>query len=186
MRYQKFYLKFIIVFLINVVFFAGFNFAYAKIDERELGDLLNQERNVYNLKELNFDFKLYQAAQNKAHDMIKNDYFEHYSPQGKSPWDFILASGYDYKIAGENLAMDFSYSQSIHDAWMSSYTHKENILNPSFEDFAIVQLSGKINNKNTIVVVEMFGKKDHAFSGKINGLFTTVSNYLLGYQNLFR
>lgn len=186
MKNQKFYLKIIIIFITSVLFFTGINFAYAQVSEKELGEYLNQERKTHSLPELNFDLKLYQAAQSKAQDMIVNNYFEHYSPSGKSPWDFITASGYDYKLAGENLAVDFVSSKAIHDAWMASYSHRENMLNSGYDDFAIVKLDGKLNGKDTILVVEMFGKKDQTLSGKMNGLFTSVANYLLGYQNLFK
>ena len=37
--------------------------------------------------------KLNKAAQMKAEDMIENDYFEHISPDGKYPWEWLKPSG---------------------------------------------------------------------------------------------
>lgn len=186
MKNQKIYLKLSIIFITAVIFIVGVNFAHATtVNERELGNLLNQERSSRNLSQLNFNFQLYQAAKNKARDMFDNNYFEHYSPQGKSPWDFIIASGYDYKLAGENLAMDFSSSEAVHDAWVASKSHKDNIINPGYEDFAIAAKQGVIDDRETIVIVELFGKKDYSFGGQINSFVMSVTNYLLGYQTLF-
>lgn len=186
---QKPYLKPILVFIATVVFIGSFNFNYAhasSVSEKELGNLLNQEREIRNLNTLNYNFQLYQAALAKAQNMINENYFNHYSPSGKSPWNFIINSGYDYKFAGENLAMDFSSSEALHSAWMKSPSHRDNILNPNYENFAIAKLQGEINHKKTMVIVQLFGKKDQALTSKINTLLTTVTNYLLGYQSLFQ
>lgn len=152
----------------------------SSISEDELGQLLNQERTARNLDSLNWNSKLYEACENKLDDMIKDNYFEHYAPDGTSPWYFINASGYDYKIAGENLAMDFSTSQAVNDAWMASSTHKENILNVNYEDYAICKKNGKIDNEDTTLIVEMFGKKDKLVIAKTNHFFTSILNFLLG------
>ena len=52
---------------------------------------------------------LQEAAEKKAQDMIENNYFAHTSPQGKTPWHWVEESGYDYRYAGENLAINQLY-----------------------------------------------------------------------------
>lgn len=146
----------------------------------DLGNLLNQERQARSLNSLNWSSKLYQAAQEKTNHMIKYSYFDHYSPAGTSPWKFILDSKYSYKLAGENLAMDFTTSKAVHDAWMASPTHKDNMLNPEYEDYAIYTKEGKINGKDTMVIVEMFALKDNPVLAKTNQFIASILNYLVG------
>ena len=61
----------------------------------------------------------------KAQDMATLGYFAHVSPDGKTPWYWIEKVGYDYQYAGENLAINFSDSKDVTNAWMASPLHKE-------------------------------------------------------------
>jgi len=65
----------------------------------------NRARASSNLNPLLPNGQLTIAAQAKAQDMFTGQYFEHYGPNGETPWDFIRDSGYRYHKAGENLAM---------------------------------------------------------------------------------
>lgn len=121
--------------------------------------LTNASRASLNIRPLRQDQLLGSAAQAKADDMIKNQYFAHNSPSGKSPWDFISTFGYNYMIAGENLAINFTNSESIEEAWMNSPGHKANIVNKDFEDIGIGIAQGSMNGVNAIVVVQMFGSR---------------------------
>lgn len=123
-----------------------------------LYDLVNSDRINLGKKPLRFNEKLYQAAFNKANDMLEQDYFEHYTPNGQSPWDFIRQAGYSYGIAGENLAMDFATSEGTHKAWMQSASHKENILRDDFEEVGIATVKGEFSGRQTTMVVQMFAK----------------------------
>jgi hypothetical protein len=120
-------------------------------------DMVNQARIGAGLGALVENEKLNQAAQRKAEDMIKNDYFAHNSPSGKTPWSWIDKSDYDYKYAGENLAMNFTNAEDEQIAWMNSPTHKKNILSLNYKDIGVAVTEGKINGQSTIVVVQMFG-----------------------------
>ncbi len=152
----------------------------SSISPEKLSELLNQERTARNLDSLNWDSKLESACKSKADHMIDHNYFEHYAPDGTSPWFFINNANYLYKFAGENLAIDFTTSEAINDAWMASPTHRENILDPKYKDFAICTKKGKIDNEDTTVVVEIFGAKDNPVLAKTNRLVASILNYLLG------
>ncbi len=151
------------------------------ISESKLVELVNQERKTRGLSELSQDPQLYYAAKLKAQDMINKNYFNHYSPNGKSPWDFIRNSGYEYQKAGENLAMDFATSSGIHNAWMASETHKNNILKPDYEHIAIAVLKGNFNNKNTTMVVQMFGNPMPENQYPAQSLIFGIRNFILGF-----
>lgn len=177
-------IKSIIVFVVLTITLLSYQNAFASsISEDKLGNLLNQERSARSLNTLEWNSKLYKAANNKADHMIKNNYFEHYSPIGVSPWDFIHSAGYDYRYAGENLAMGFVTSEATHDAWMASPLHKENILNPNYSDYAIAATTGEINGEDTTIVVQMFGKSDTSILSKANKLVTNILDFILGNKS---
>ncbi len=119
--------------------------------------LTNQSRQQYNLTTLTENSELDQAAQNKANDMLAKGYFAHTTPDGKTPWDFIIAAGYNYLMAGENLAVNFTEAESVETAWMNSPEHKANILNPNFENIGIGVSQGQYQGHMAIFVVQEFG-----------------------------
>ncbi len=98
------------------------------------------------------------AATAKAKDMVTADYWAHTSPDGrKTPWSFITASGYQYQTAGENLAYGFASSQDVIVGWMSSASHRANLLNNNYRQvgFGIASsLNYRGQGPETVVVAE--------------------------------
>lgn len=92
----------------------------------------NQQRSANGLATLALNGQLNSAAQAKANDMAAKDYWSHTSPDGSQPWDFIIAAGYSYNNAGENLAYGALTSEQTVQAWMDSPGHRANILNTKF------------------------------------------------------
>jgi uncharacterized protein YkwD len=119
--------------------------------------LTNQKRSNNRIAVLRQNPKLNQAAYLKAQDMIKYDYFAHTSPSGKTPWYWLDRVGYNYKTAGENLAIDFVNSQELFQAWYSSSTHRANIINPGFRDIGMAVVRGDFKGRQTTVVAQYFG-----------------------------
>src|SRR3989344_9113236 len=124
----------------------------------KLYELTNEERLKNNLSTLTYNDKLAKAAEEKANDMFTNNYWAHYSPSGKTPWDFMITSGYTYEFAGENLAKNFLFSQGVVDAWMKSQSHRENILKKEYKEVGFAVVNGVINGEETTLVVQIFGK----------------------------
>lgn len=131
---------------------------FASITTSEILALTNASRIEAGVPALSMNSKLNQATQLKAQDMINNNYFAHTSPSGVKPWSFLKQAGYDYQAAGENLAMDFTDAASVHTAFMNSSSHKKNIMNEKYTEMGISVLAGKIDGKDTILLVEYFGK----------------------------
>lgn len=117
----------------------------------------NQKRAENGLNPLILNGQLSAACGLKANDMFSADYWAHNSPVGKTPWDFILAAGYHYIYAGENLAKDFADSSGVINAWMASPTHRDNIVNPKYQEIGFAVVNGKLNGMETTLVVQMFG-----------------------------
>lgn len=117
----------------------------------------NQRRADIGLKPLKMNDKLTKAAHAKAQNMFEENYWAHTSPSGKEPWDFIIASGYDYLYAGENLAVDFAHSKSVVDAWYNSPSHKANLLNSKYTEVGFAVVDGELQGRKTTLIVQMFG-----------------------------
>lgn len=149
-----FLLKFIIVpFLI---YFPETNL-FADISKTILVELTNNERKQLGLNSLKENSQLNQAALLKAQDILNNNYFSHYSPQGKSPWYWFGKANYNYKAAGENLGIGFLDSSEVHQAWNNSPTHKANLLSPNYQEIGIAVLQGNFEGNETTIVVQLFG-----------------------------
>lgn len=120
----------------------------------------NKERTTRGLKALTINSKLATAAQNKANDMVARDYWSHTTPDGKQPWSFIIAAGYEYQAAGENLAYGFTTSSETVTGWMNSADHRANILNKSYTEvgFGIANSSNFVGDGAQTVVVAMYAE----------------------------
>lgn len=123
----------------------------------KLYQLTNEQRQKNNLPSLSLNSSLSLAAQKKAENMFQENYWSHYSPDGKTPWDFILGASYKYEYAGENLAKNFLFSNGVIDAWMNSSTHRENILKKEYTEVGYAIVNGTLNDEQTTLVVQMFG-----------------------------
>ena len=102
------------------------------------------------------------AATMKANHMAQNGYFSHYSPDGVSPWYWFNQAGYSFLHAGENLAVHFTDSEDIVEAWMNSPTHRANIMNGQFTEIGIGVARGEFEGSDTIFVVQLFGTPTQA------------------------
>jgi hypothetical protein len=160
-RFLNLYLILILIlkiFTIPLIFSISKTIFFADITKTALIDFLNSERRAQGLPPLSENPILDRSAYLKAKDILEKDYFSHRSPEGISPWYWFKVSGYDYQFAGENLAIGFLDSKEVHDAWMASPTHRQNILNPNYKEIGIAVLKGEFNGKEVYVVVQHFGR----------------------------
>jgi uncharacterized membrane protein required for colicin V production len=110
------------------------------VAERQMLELVNDERRSVGLRELQWDDRLVPVARQHSEEMFRLKYFSHTSPVTGSPFDRLKAAGITYTRAGENLA----YAQSVtiaHLGLMESQGHRENILRPEFTRFAVGVMS---------------------------------------------
>lgn len=129
----------------------------ASIAASDVASLTNEERIKNGLPPLAVSPLLTEAAQLKAEDMARNDYYAHVGPDGKTPLSWLQEVGYSYLNAGENLVIDRTTSEQAVDAWMNSPDHRENILRPQFTEIGIGVAKGKYDGIDTIFVVQEFG-----------------------------
>jgi hypothetical protein len=150
-------LLFIKAGLVGFLFFT--NPEGAQMSEELINRLLaltNDSRQINGSGTLVTNPVLQASAQAKADDMIANDYFAHYGPDGKKPWDWIDRAEYPYLLVGENLGMNFTSADSVHTALLNSPSHKKNLLNPKYTEVGLAMATGYIDGRKTNVLVEFF------------------------------
>lgn len=119
--------------------------------------LTNAERSDLGESTLRRNSVLDEAARLKAQHMANNEYFSHYAPDGTSPWFWFDKAGYTYAHAGENLAIHFTDSDEVVEAWMDSPTHRANIVSGKFTEIGVGTAKGTYDGYETVYVVQLFG-----------------------------
>lgn len=148
--------------LVEGVYFFGTNLLIqntgftAAVLPAALTELTNNDRIAVGKRALTHDPLLAQAAQKKAEDMAGKGYFAHVAPDGKTPWYWLELVGYKYTYAGENLAVNFTDSMDVEEAWMNSPEHHANIVKPEYTQIGIGTAHGIYQGQPTIFVAEFF------------------------------
>jgi len=134
-----------------------------KTDAFGVSDLItlsNESRIQLNKRPLAANSQLMNAAQMKAEDMAKGQYFAHTAPDGTVAWDYFKKVSYSYEAAGENLAITNQNAQSVIDGWLNSPAHRDNLLADGYTDFGIgMAFFGNYDNHaDTYVIVALYGR----------------------------
>lgn len=124
-------------------------------DEKEVFNLINQERQKAGLTALKMDEEVQNVARIKAKDMVDSNYFSHTSPIYGSPFEMLKNFKINYKAAGENIAGN-STNQKAVEAWMNSPGHKANILSTNYNYTGIGIVKSQKYGK---IYVQMFTGK---------------------------
>src|SRR3989338_8315149 len=141
----------------------------------EVVRMVNASRAQLALSPLILDPALTRAAELKAQDMLGRGYFEHVSPDGKMPWEWITTQSYRFQSMGENLAMDFTTGESAHLALMQSDTHRTNILEKRYQNIGIGVASGNFAGRETNILVEFFAAPSTARAAAAASAVPSVS-----------
>ena len=133
------------------------------VSTTQLLDDTNAQRQADHERSLQLNNDLTEAAQTKANDMAKRNYWSHDTPDGRTPWTFISNAGYQFQAAGENLAYGFNSSNAITNGWMNSAEHRANILNKVFTDvgFGIANAPDYQGSGPETIVVAMYGQPEN-------------------------
>jgi len=147
-------------FLAQILILWPYTNIFSSILPLVLVDLTNSDRIQNSIELLKVNPLLVAAAQLKANDMAQNGYFAHTSPAGVTPWFWLEKVGYHYSGAGENLAVNYSDSSDIENAWMNSPDHRANILDNRFSEIGIATAKGIYKGREAIFVVQFFGRPE--------------------------
>ncbi len=110
--------------------------------DREVLNLINQERTNAGLNPLSWNSQLDSAAESHSEDMALRDFVaRHIGSDGSTPSDRISQAGYlgSPALAGiENIGWGYSTPEAVVQGWMNSdMGHREAILNPDADDLGI-------------------------------------------------
>ena len=120
--------------------------------EEELFSLINEERKKNNLPNFQITEELQNVARLKAEDLVQNNYFSHISPTYGTPFEMLKANSIKYKTASENIAGNSSLSAAV-DSWLSSESHRKNILSNDYNYTGIAVVDSIAYGK---IIVELF------------------------------
>jgi len=124
-------------------------------DEKEMVQLVNQERTSKGLAPYQVDMQLTKVARVKAQEMVDKGYFSHTSPTYGSPFQMMETFGINYRAAAENIAQNQTVS-GAHQMFMNSSGHKANIMSSTYDYVGIAVVNGGPYGKT---FVQMFLKK---------------------------
>lgn len=109
-------------------------------EEAEVFRIVNEIRVSYGLKPYKWDTNAYKAAKARCSEIEQK--FNHLRPDGSNFKTIYSYSDdelwYKFCSVGENLGSGQPTAQRVVDSWMASTKgHRENILNPDFENLAV-------------------------------------------------
>jgi uncharacterized protein YkwD len=115
--------------------------------ELEVIRLVNLQRTSRGLQPLAYNSSLTEAARAHNLDMIVNDFFDHTGSDGSRPAQRACAQGYvpfDWGecFVGENIAAGYCTPAEVMEAWMNSSGHRDNILNPDYQEVGVGHNTG--------------------------------------------
>jgi len=109
--------------------------------ETTVAAITNQERAKAGCGSLRIDSRLVTAARRHSQDMAANNYFDHTSRSGASPWARMEAAGYPSPGA-ENIAKGQPTPAAVMQGWMNSPGHRANILNCKLKAIGVGMAQG--------------------------------------------
>lgn len=129
-------------------------------DAKELFELANKARAKVKAPALTVNPVLTKIALAHARNMARQEKLSHVL-DGKNPAKRALEGGYDYRLIAENIGkaggdpdVPAPPASEIHDWWMKSKYHRDNLLNPRFREVGLATARSK---KGTLYYVEVFG-----------------------------
>jgi len=91
-------------------------------------DLINGYRKQKGLKPVQLNAKLTDAAKAHSRDLAKWDRISHFGSDGSNPWDRVKRSGYNARLAAENVGTGQITFEEVLKGWKDSPGHNKNLL----------------------------------------------------------
>ncbi len=90
--------------------------------------LINEYRRQKGLKPLKLNAQLSEAAKNHSSDLARWDRISHFGSDGSNPWDRVKRSGYNARLAAENVGTGQVTFEEVLKGWKESPGHNKNLL----------------------------------------------------------
>lgn len=107
------------------------------LDMREALVDLNTYRAQHGLKPVTLEGRLVEASRIHADDLAQAGIISHSGTDGSTHGDRAMRVGYNFLIAGENVATGQKSWDQVFKAWQDSPGHNENLLRPDVSEFGI-------------------------------------------------
>jgi uncharacterized protein YkwD len=125
---------------------------FSSASEQQLVALTNQSRASAGRRALKVDSALTSIARWRSKDMIDRNYFSHsIPPSGKSVFAVMSERGYCFNLAGENIGWntypDDVATAQIHQMFMDSPSHRENIMGRAWDVIGVGAYKGPSGKK---------------------------------------
>ncbi|HHL42806.1 MAG TPA: CAP domain-containing protein [Hellea balneolensis] len=104
--------------------------------KKALADL-NAYRARHGLKALSYDERLNRASEVHATDLAIHGIISHTGTDGSAHGDRVHRQGYEFSIAGENVATGQKSWEKVFSAWQKSPGHNENLLRDDVTHFGL-------------------------------------------------
>ncbi|MDU9003138.1 CAP domain-containing protein [Sedimentitalea todarodis] len=137
--------------------------------ERQMLDLINDERTSRGLDPVTLELRLNDSAEDHSDWMLDVDRFSHTGSGNSNPGDRMRDADFDFSgnwTWGENIAWQSERGapglsddvENLHDSLMNSPGHRANILNPDFEVIGIGIERGDYNGWDAVMVTQNFAR----------------------------
>jgi uncharacterized protein YkwD len=104
------------------------DYSGTKLDPDKARDLINAYRRQHRLKPLKLNIELTNAAKGHSKDLARWDRISHYGSDGSNPSDRLKRSGYNARVAAENVGTGQTTFDEVLKAWRASPGHNKNLL----------------------------------------------------------
>lgn len=137
--------------------------------ERQMLDLINEERAAVGADPVTLELRLNDAAEDHSSWMLNVDRFSHTGVGNSSPGDRMRDADFTFSGSwtwGENIAWQSERGapgladdvENLHESLMNSPGHRANILNPNFEVIGIGIERGDYNGWDAVMVTQNFAR----------------------------
>jgi hypothetical protein len=152
--------------------------ARASSFERQMLELINEERANAGLQPLRLNVLLNESSEEHSEWMLRSGNFSHTGEGGSSATERISDSGYPLEGSwrtGENIAWQSERGsqgieddvRQLHETLMNSPGHRANILNPDFTEIGIGIERGTFRGTDAVIVTQNFAVTDGDTSGSV-------------------
>ncbi len=139
--------------------------------EREMLELINEERTSRGLNPLQLETQLNASSEDHSTWMLDTNMFSHTGQDGSSATERMEDAGFDFTgswRSGENIAWQSERGapgisddvEQLHANLMNSPGHRANILNPDFEYIGIGVETGSMQGFDAVMVTQNFAATD--------------------------
>jgi uncharacterized protein YkwD len=113
------------------------DYTQTALDAERARDLINAYRKEKGLKPVKLNSELTNAAKLHSKDLSKWDRISHFGSDGSNPWDRVKRSGYNARLAAENVGTGQSNIDEVFKGWQESPGHNKNLLLSDAEHMGI-------------------------------------------------